>query len=466
VKNTIIVGSGLSALMLARMIKKYKDTGSKIYVIEREASVGGQFGSINYGQRGYFDYGMHIYYESCVPEIDTLFTSLLPDDKWNPLVGNYKDAAGIFVNGRLQKDTPYIDLRTISEGKKREYIADLLLHISKTHNQQLPPENNAYDVLTNHYGKLITDEVFVPVLQKLYLNHASKLDEMATKLTAINRIALFDTELMLDLMKSDELRARLCFPNQYTLPPYRTDNQKGFYPKEYGMFRVLDKFKESLEQDGVVFLTSAMITKLNIEQQRVKSISIKEEKGESTLEDINEIYWTAGLPPLAASLGVNMQGFNYDKRPQSYYVNFLFDKKPEMDLLYYFYCFEKGNRSFRVTNYSNYCPGANNGRGYPVCVEVWPEAEDTEIENIATKELKQFGVIDDSYKILFVQKEKVHGGGFPLPTITNVSNMNTIREKIEEKEIKNIIPIGVMAEKNVFFIKDILIDAYSKVTNR
>ena len=232
------------------------------------------------------------------------------------------------------------------------------------------------------------------------------------------------------------------------------------------MFRVLDKFKESLEQDGVVFLTSAMITKLNIEQQRVKSISIKEEKGESTLEDINEIYWTAGLPPLAASLGVNMQGFNYDKRPQSYYVNFLFDKKPEMDLLYYFYCFEKGNRSFRVTNYSNYCPGANNGRGYPVCVEVWPEAEDTEIENIATKELKQFGVIDDSYKILFVQKEKVHGGGFPLPTITNVSNMNTIREKIEEKEIKNIIPIGVMAEKNVFFIKDILIDAYSKVTNR
>jgi hypothetical protein len=183
---------------------------------------------------------------------------------------------------------------------------------------------------------------------------------------------------------------------------------------------------------------------------------------------IDEIYWTAGLPSLASALKINLSDLKDDKRTtEAVYVNFLFDKTPNMDKLYYFYCFDKGYRSFRVTNYTNYCPAAADNRGYPVCVEIWAQEADSKDEDdliaLAKKELKSFGVIDDNVAILFSKAEKLLGGGFPLPSINNISNMKLISERIKQCEIKNIIPTGVLSEKNVFFIKDVLTDAYHKV---
>lgn len=467
-KNIVISGSGVSALMLARMIKKYKDSGASITIIERDEKIGGQFGSVSYGEHGYFDYGMHIYYECCIPEIDTLFTSLLPEKDWNILEGNYKDAAGLYVNGKLQLLTPYVDIRNLPEEKRKQYIAELLLHIESKKGAQLKDGANTYEILTHHFGKLITDEVFVPILEKLYKTHPADLDEIATQLTTINRIALFDEEMMLKLMKVDEIRSCVCYPNQYTMPPFRTNTQRGFYPKQYGMFRIFEKFRELLEAEGVKFMTSSSISELKLNGDQLESVMVTGKDGVTEINNIEKLYWSAGLPPLAAALKLSMSQLTYDKQVNTaYYVNFLFDKKPEMDKLYYFYCFDKGFRSFRVTNYTNYCPEANAGRGYPLCVEVWANAGDPDQEKyliaLALKELKTFGVVNDNFKVEFAKADKVHGGGFPLPTIKNVSNMNTIREMIAEKGVKNIVPIGVYASRNVFFIKDVLMDTYKKV---
>ncbi len=467
-ENIVISGSGVSALMLARMIKKYKNKDADITIIERDDKVGGQFGSVSYGDHGYFDYGMHIYYESCIPEIDSLFTSLLPDEEWNILIDNLKDAAGIYVNGKLQLDTPYVDLRNLSPEKRKQYVAELFLHIENNKDKKLKEGANTYEILTHHFGKVITDEVFVPILEKLYKTHPSDLDEIATLLTTINRIALFDEEMMLKLMKVEEIRSRVCYPNQYTMPPFRTNPQRAFYPKKYGMFRVLEKFKSSLEAEGVKFLTSSTISELKLDGDTLKSVVITGKETSQEISNVTKLFWSAGIPPLAGALKLDMSKLTYDKQVNTaYYVNFLFDKNPEMDKLYYFYCFDKGFRSFRVTNYTNYCPAAPEDRGYPLCVELWANAGDPDQEKdlieLALRELKAFGVIDDSYNVKFAKADKVHGGGFPLPTVKNVSNMNTIREMIEAKGVKNIIPIGVYASKNVFFIKDVLMDTYKKV---
>ncbi|SRR5258706_9337228 len=467
--NILIVGSGVSALMLARMIRRYKNPDALITIIEREDKIGGQFGSVDYGTHGVFDYGMHIYYESCVPEIDSLFTSILPEEEWNILVGNYKDAAGLFFNGRLQTDTPYVDMRKIPEKVLGQYISDLFFNIIYNHRAELPATANAYDILSTHFGKKITDEIFVPILQKLYLNHPSQLDEIATRLTTINRVAIFENDLMLDLMKSSEIRKRICYPDQYSLPSYRENDQRGFYPKKYGMHHVLTRFKKLLEEEGVRFMTSSQIDEMELSNNAVKKIKVKSPQGDTDFDSIDQIYWTAGLPPLALALKINLSGLKNDRREPAIYVNMLLDKEPTMDLLYYFYCFDQGFRTFRVTNYTNYCPAAADGRGFPICVELWPEKGDStdeaEVIERATSELKTFGVIDDDFRILFAKTEKVHGGGFPLPTITNIGNMNFIREAIREKNIHNIVSVGVLSEKNIFFIKDVLIDCYEKVTN-
>ncbi len=469
--STVIVGSGLSALMLARMIKQYRDPEAKIVFVERDDVIGGQFGSISYDKNGYFDIGMHIYYESCIPEIDTLFTSIFPVEEWNILENNYKDVAGIYVNGKLQINTPYVDLRSLPEQEWKKYAADILYTIQNNKNKQLPEGSNAYEILKHHFGKIVTDEIFVPILEKLYLTHASNLDEIATKLTTINRVALFDEEVMLDIMQSLEIRSRICFPNQFTLPQYRTSGQRGFYPKQYGMFRVLEKFKSLLEAEGAVFLTSSTVSNLEIENNRTKSVTISNKNGNSEVISVKEVFWTAGLPTLAMALKIDLSDLKNDKKhTEAVYVNFLFDKKPNMDTLYYFYCFDKGYRSFRVTSYSNYCPDASKDRGFPVCVELWAEESDSKNEAdlilLAKNELKSFGVIDDSYTVLFSKAEKLQGGGFPLPSLKNINNMKIIRERIQNSGVENIIPTGVLAEQNIFFIKDILMDAYQKVIKK
>ena len=134
--------------------------------------------------------------------------------------------------------------------------------------------------------------------------------------------------------------------------------------------------------------------------------------------------------------------------------------------LYYFYPFDKGFRSFRVTSYSNYCPSAAGERGFPVCVELWATEEDGTDEQaliaLAVKELKAFGVIDDSYSLNFAKVEK-YMAGFPLPSVTNINNMLTISQRIKDTGLENVIPTGILTEKHIFFIKDVLIDTYQKV---
>ena len=469
-KKTVIVGSGLSALMMARMIKKYRDPMASIVIIEKEKQIGGQYGSISYGEYGYFDIGMHIIYETCIPEIDNLFEDLFQEEDWIILDNNYKDIAGIYVNGRLQTDTPYVDLRKSPPEKWREYVAELFQVIRDQSQKQLPGNPTSYDLLVNHFGKKITDEIFVPILEKFYFKHPSELAEIANKFTTINRLALFDSPTMLDLMQSAEIRARICYPDQLTMPHYRQNTQKGFYPREYGMFRVINKFREKLQDEGVVFMTSCSINSIQLDQHVIDSIEVKDSEGTVSTLTVKELFWTAGLPGLANTLGIPVKDLPFEKKKTSdVYVNLLFDKKPEMGELYYFYPFDKEFRSFRVTNYTNYCPSAYGERGYPVCVEFWAREEDVKTEEnlifLAKNELKAFGVIDDSYKLLFGKVETAMAG-FPLPSVANISAMNTINERINNAGISNLTATGVLTGKNVFFIKDVLIDTYNKVTGR
>lgn len=457
----------MSALLMARMIRKYRNPDAEIVIIEKEDRIGGQYGSIDYGENGFFDVGMHIIYETCIPQIDELIADIMSPEEWIVLENNYKDIAGIYVNGRLQEDTPYIDLRNLPEEQWNRYVAEIFKVIRNSAQHVAMVPQNAYEVLVKHFGQVITDEIFVPVLEKLYYTHPTGLAEIATKFTTINRLALFNSDTMLDLMKSDMIRARVCFPDQLEMPPYRNNTQRGFYPKEYGMCRVMEKLKSILEDEGVVFLTGHSIRKMEITGKTVTDIEIVDKSGNISHLPVLELFWTAGLPGLANTLGLPVKDLVYDrKKTNDVYVNMLFNKKPEMGDLYYFYPFDKGFRSFRVTSYSNYCPSAAGERGFPVCVELWAREEDGTDEQaliaLAVNELKSFGVIDDSYALNFAKVEK-YMAGFPLPSVTNINNMLSISQRIKDTGLENVIPTGILTEKHIFFIKDVLIDTYQKV---
>lgn len=474
-KPIIISGSGLSALMVARMVRNCLRNETPILVVEQDPKIGGQFRSFDYGEHGLFDYGMHIYYESCLAEIDSLFTDIFPSSDWNILEGNRKDIAGLFVNGRLQVDTPYIDLRNTNQDLKKKCIGELLLHIQKVvEGRATNPktsQRSAYEVTIEQFGKYITDAFFVPVFKKLYQTHPAQLDEIATHLTTINRIALFGPQMSLELMRSDAMRARICYPDQLNLPSLRTNTQRGFYPKKYGMVHVLNRFQQILEKQNTKFLTSSKIVSLEVENKKIRSVQIDSAEHGPIGVEIDRLYWTAGLQPLAKLMEIDMGDRQSDRNNKNiYYVNFLFETKPEMGELYYFYCFDPGFRTFRVTNFANYCPQAVRQSGNPLCVEMWLQSGDPtdpdKIVEMTRNELIRFGVIADTNRAVFAKAERVAVGGFPLPSLNNIRYLETARDRIQVREISNLEIFGVYSTKNTFFIKDILKDAYHKILKK
>ena len=141
-----------------------------------------------------------------------------------------------------------------------------------------------------------------------------------------------------------------------------------------------------------------------------------------------------------------------------------------MDRLYYFYCYDPNFSTFRVTNFSNYCPDACRSGRYPICIEIWPSKlglDKTHISKdqavkIALQEIASFGIIDDTHKVLFSSAEKSIGD-FPVLTKRNSSNFQKIRCRINEHGVKNLLNVGLMAESGLFFLPDVLNHAFSEI---
>ena len=146
--NNIIVGSGISGLLAGLLLSK---RGEKVIIIEKESEVGGLLRSYDYGEYGVFDYGMHNFLETGVCEIDKSILELLPIEEWNILEGDKRDLAGLYFEGKIQFNSPYIDIR--------HWDADDLNNLREifksTKNKSLSPPKNAEEYGIERFGRKI-----------------------------------------------------------------------------------------------------------------------------------------------------------------------------------------------------------------------------------------------------------------------------------------------------------------------
>lgn len=462
----VIAGAGLTGLMSALKLSELHPE-REIVVVEKSSRVGGMYGSLLYDDDIRFDYGMHVIYESCNSEIDDLYRNILPEKDWNIYENNEKDIAGLYFNGLLQKYSHYVDLRSFPTKLKESFVGSLLMNLEAA---QVPHPTGAMDFLRNQFGAQITDTVHRPVLERLYGVEAEELDVFAIKATALERVTLFDPATMQDLMKSQKLRSRLAFADQLNLPPLRENTQKALYPKKFGMIHFVDRLCAELKSKRVQILTETDISEIVQHQGRIQSVRVSTNGHASSILDVGRLLWTAGWPSLAKHLKVDVSDLVFQKGPEMVFMNLIFDRPLAMDRLYYFYCYDEGFASFRVTNYANYCPAAANEGRFPMCVELWPskigkkqsDMHQEECLQLAVDELNKFGVIGTDHKVLFAKMER-NVGEFPMPTKVNTKSLQALRKRVQGQNIKNLTVAGVMANDGLFFIPDILNDAFSKL---
>ncbi len=456
----VIVGGGLPSLLFAYLLSK-RNPSKTVLIIETSNQVGGLFKSTQNKSGDIFDQGMHIYYETGIEDIDQAFLGILPDQEWNFLVGNRKDIAGIYYNGRLQLDTPYPDLRGQSDEKKIAFIQSLFQPIDKP-NRENP--QNVSELLINHFGEMITEEVFEPILKKLYNLSGEKIDTLASKLTAIDRVALYGEDIVEDLMKSDYIRARIAYPDQLRLPYKRESNLRGVYPKKFGFGKVIEKLTLILEESGVLFLFNARVKELVFEENRISYLIVNDEK-ETRIKIDDGIIWSADIFSLLKSINENVE--SKLKIEQKRYVNIILKHYPKMGELYYFYNFDAASEIFRVTNFSSYCPDASKEGRYPICVEYWskdPLTED-QITSNTIADLLKMAVISDSESIISAEVSRFPIL-FPTPSIDAINSLNEASKVLDQNNIENLVLTGALSSKNVFFLHEVLKSGYDSLCRK
>lgn len=465
----VINGTGVSGLTSALMLSE-KNRGNDVILIEKSAEPGGLLRKFDYGEFGVFDYGMHNFLETGIPAFDKLIFDLLPENEWQILEGPKRDLAGIYFNGKLQAKTPYIDLRSLSIEEYHNCIAAFMEHLDQETKPLDITNTSAYDYAVHRYGEYVAEHTLIPSLEKIHKKPARELDYMATIFTPMSRLAFCDETLVSKLTESEDLRRVIAWSDQRTLPLERSSGRKAYYPVNYGAYRVVDALVRKLKQQGVTILTETQITGVERDTSsgNIQTVRLSTTGNASSIEDVEMLIWTGNIPLLGRMLNMDFTGLKNDKPLKTVIVNILVDKPLDMGDLYYFFCYDPGFNTFRLTNFVNYSSGAARNGGYPICLELLMDEEHIksgiDIERIATEELYNFGVTQPKTKVLFAKAEILESG-FPMPSVNNIRGLKNIRNQIKSMSIGNLFLTGILAEDNLFFQTDVLIDVYHKLAN-
>jgi phytoene dehydrogenase-like protein len=454
----VIVGGGVAGLLAALLLAECG--GRKVVVIERESQVGGLLRCFDYGEYGVFDYGMHNMYETGIAPLDEMLFGLLPKDDWQILEGGARDLAGVVFNGVVQHNSPFPDLRTLP---RKQWDSCVLGFFRQLETQESEGYDTAWEYLSTRLGTPVA-EVIDAALHKQFGKLAQELAPFATRLTTLSRVVMFSEEPFADLMASPILRDRLAWPEQRTLPAQWESGRRAYYPRKYGMHRVINALLVRLQAAGVELLTDAQVKWLERDAQRVTSLTIEYGVTRRSISP-QRVFWTSGLPAVAQLLGLDLSGYRFDSPRKTVVVNLLLRQPPNMGDLYYLYCYEPGCHTFRITNFTGYCEGAPRAGGWPISVELLLDAplpSSEGMKRLALDELKRFKVIVSDEDVMFSAVEPL-ATGFPMPSVNNFNVLSDLRKRIAGARLSNLTLLGILSEENVFFQRDVLAQTWNKL---
>ena len=458
-KVDVVVGGGIAGLLAALLLSEQKK--HKVILIERETQVGGLLRCFNYGEHGVFDYGMHNMYETGISALDELLFGLLPDSDWQILEGPARDLAGVVFNGTVQYNSPFPDLRLLPQEQWDSCVLDFFGQMENPRHSNF---ESAWDDILSRLGRSTADLIDT-VLLKQFGKRGIELAPFATRLTTLSRVVMFSEEPFANLMTSSLIRDRLAWPEQRTLPAIWGSGRKAYYPKKYGIYRVVDALLERLKDAGVEIITGAQVQSLEITNNQVNKLIVSSVNGDREIASIEQFIWTSGLPGISQLLGMDLSCYRFDPPRKTVVVNLLLRQPPNMRDLYYLYCYESGCHTFRVTNFAAYCEGAHRPSGWPIAVELLvdaplPDSED--LKNIALNELKQFGVITTVDEVTFAAVEPL-SSGFPMPSVNNFNSLSDMRKRVGLMNLSNLTLLGILSDENIFFQRDVLAQTWLKI---
>jgi len=458
-KRVVIIGGGISGLTAGYL---FANSGEyEVHIVEKSDQLGGLLKSFDYGEFGHFDYGAHNILETGIEELDDFYYNLLPEGKWQTTttVNEQRRAlTGLMYDNKLQEKSPFIDL--LNHKNLSAYIGDFFQNLNQNKSEFKDLyQQDAYSYMMHLFGSKISDEIIVPAIEKLYGRHPKELNTMVLFLTQFTRIGLFEENVMKELVHTQNIGSRLSFTNQLNLPDEYLTHLQSWYPKEYGIYRVIDAIEEELLEKGVVFHKNATVTKVYKANQKIDTVLINEDE-----YSVDELICSVGQYPLGLLLNIDMSSYSFDANPKTIITNMLIDKPLTCGELSFIYSYDKGSKVFRIDNYINYCEGAKKDGLYRISIESveFGKIDKKELQKKLIDELIAYDIMSSDTNISFIETEILENG-FPLLTQNNVFVTNDLRNKIHKFKIDNLTNIGILSEEGLFFESDVIKDTYFKI---
>ena len=457
-RSIIIIGGGFSGMVTSYFASKFFKN-YKIYLIEKNNSLGGLYNSINFKRKFFFDHGMHLFYQCKNKIINNFFFKILRKSQWIILKGVKKDIAGVFYNGKLNTSSPYINLEGIGFKHKINYLEDIHKTLS---NKKLYEKDNSLTLekyFFQRFGKKLTQKIIEPIIKKFWGFDSKKIDVVASKLILMDRVNLFKKEIMDKLIFSNFFRSRFGYPEQLRLPKkFYSKQTYGLYPKKFGMLNVIKKLEELLIKSKVCIRLGNTIDSIKINKKKITEMMILKNSSFEKIKNISYIFWTVPIFGLVPLLGLKLKNLEFDKNKKQVFVYLLSKERPKMGGNYYFMCFDKGFATFRVTSYAEYCPDSKKlNKYYPLCVEMHFDEGKKKLnyKKIALRELSKFKLFNkmNSIKYIFVEKAN---GFFPILTLKNTLSLKKIKNKFLSLNLKNIFLTTQSPEKGIFYMHEVL----------
>jgi protoporphyrinogen oxidase len=446
----VIAGGGMTGMLAALFIKK-REPRVEVVIVERSDQTGGSYRGVNLPGFGYCDRAMRLLYETGIPEFDAILHGLLPAEEWHVLPDNVKDIVGAYWRGELQTYSPYLDLRRLGEPERRQCEREVLERLQKQGGES-PQTEDAAHYLTGRFGPTAGGHI-EKVLEKFYGVPASALHESATYQPAMNRVVLYGEDQMRTAMRDGKMRSVIAWPDQLTLPVKRQPSLSALYPRKFGIDRVIDAAHQQLERQGVRFLFHRRVAALKVAGKHITQVLLDDGM---VLEEPALLIGANG-PHGALSMLREATGLSASDLvpPRCWQVYLRLAERPNMDGLYHCWCFDEAYRTFRVTNYVNYCPDAKNPEGYPVCVELWSsDATAQEAIERAMRELRQMRLVNGEERIgphAAIQAMNMHG----LCKLEYVQKLRAMRQELLERSPRNMLTVGPFIEDGVMLLYEV-----------
>lgn len=436
--TAIVVGGGISGMLSALISAQQYD---EVLLVEKAPRLGGLLRTAHTEDSLAFDFGTHFAATTGNPDMDELLFDFVGEQDWHEF--EYL-RAGNFFNGTLNESGAFIDVRTLPRDRYLVGLEQLLLAPGSEHPRNLGEQ------LPATYGQTFTEDVFAPVLHKLYGVGPEQLAPDSHLLFGMKRLMLLSDGASRELKHSGVYDECIAFHD----PAQGVNGARVFYPRSGGIGRWVDGLERKLQAAGVRILTGRSVTSVQHAGGHVNAVRL--DNGEHSRCD--RLIWT--IPPflLAAAAGIEVPPSRPKLRATSVF-HFVFDRPFRTDL-HYLYVYDPGVSTFRVTLYPNVAgAGYDGAAGYHCTAEVLSNGAETDafLAARARQDLYAMGLVDPRAACRQAGGERL-AAGFPVLSSEFVASARA-QARAVSGQFDNLHILGKAAGAG-FFMNDVLDTTY------